>query len=78
MATQHPLMTSAQRDESIRAQDNFFAIIGVVDGASKEDITAEYRRRARECHPDKHPHDLQKGTHVRSQQKEFTQLVNHS
>jgi len=36
-------------------QDNYFDVVGVIEDATVEQISIEYRRRALLCHPDRFP-----------------------
>ena len=38
-------------------QKNFYAVLGVRNGASKKEIKSAYHKLALKWHPDKHPND---------------------
>ena len=38
-------------------QDDFYSLLGCDELATTEQINAEFRQKAKECHPDKNPGD---------------------
>ncbi|GFR78952.1 DnaJ homolog subfamily C member 12 [Elysia marginata] len=44
------MLTSTKKPE-----DDYYFILGCVESSSEEQITAEYKARVLDCHPDKHP-----------------------
>lgn len=38
-----------------KLEDDYYFILGCVESSSEEQITAEYKARVLDCHPDKHP-----------------------
>ncbi|RUS90094.1 hypothetical protein EGW08_002136 [Elysia chlorotica] len=40
-----------------KPEDDYYFILGSVESSSEEQISAEYKARVLECHPDKHPNN---------------------
>src|SRR5690349_16969389 len=56
-------------------ETDHYAVLGVTDDASSEEIRAAYRRAARACHPDLHPGDATAAARFVSVQRAYEVLV---
>ena len=52
-------------------QDDFYSLLGCDELATTEQINAEFRQKAKECHPDKNPGD-------QAAKKLFERFVNYT
>lgn len=53
-----------------------YRVLGVAQGASKDEIKKAYRRKAKECHPDLHPNDPKAAEKMNEVNEAYDMLMN--
>lgn len=53
-----------------------YKVLGIEEGASKEEIKKAYRKKAKECHPDLHPNDPKAAERMHEVNEAYERLMN--
>lgn len=53
-----------------------YKVLGLEEGASKEEIKKAYRKKAKECHPDLHPNDPKAAERMHEVNEAYERLMN--
>ena len=56
--------------------DDPYKVLGLSEGASKEEIKKAYRKKAKECHPDLHPNDPTASERMNQVNEAYDMLMN--